>query len=71
MSGCISQLKNNLFYFRNVITGCLIVFLGLLVSLQVEAQHFFEKSFKVVFANDYENQVAYLQISKMLSLRNN
>jgi len=47
-----------------VITRYLIALLSLLVSLQVEAQHFFEKSFKVVFVNGYENQVAYLQIPK-------
>ena len=39
-----------------------------MVSLQVEAQHFFEKSFKVVFVNGSDNQVAYLQIPKNIIL---
>ncbi|MDR2270599.1 MAG: hypothetical protein LBF27_06805 [Sphingobacterium sp.] len=34
----------------------------MLASLQVEAQHFFEKSFNMVFPNGISNQVSYIQI---------
>lgn len=40
----------------------LITLLTMLVSLQVEAQHFLEKSFNMVFPNGISNQVSYIQI---------
>lgn len=45
-----------------MIYRCLIILLTMLVSLQVEAQHFLEKSFGASFAEGAANQVAYIQI---------
>lgn len=40
----------------------LFTLLGILGFFQVEAQHFLEKSFNVVFPNGISNQVSYIQI---------
>lgn len=40
----------------------LFFLLTTLVSLQVEAQHFLEKSFNIIFPNGISNQVSYIQI---------
>jgi len=45
-----------------VITRYLIALLSLLASLQVEAQHFFEKSFRTSFNQGVSNEVCYIQI---------
>lgn len=45
-----------------MITRYLIALLSLLVSLQVEAQHFFEKSFRTSFNQGVSNEVCYIQI---------
>lgn len=57
-----------------MITRYLIALLSLLVSLQVEAQHFFEKSFQVVFPNGFDNKLPsfpdveqYVKLNKHLS----
>ena len=45
-----------------MITRYLIALLSLLASLQVEAQHFFEKSFRTSFNQGVSNEVCYIQI---------
>ncbi|WP_454880738.1 hypothetical protein [Sphingobacterium detergens] len=40
----------------------LIILLSILASLNVNAQHFLEKSFNMVFPNGISNQVSYIQI---------
>lgn len=51
-----------------MITRYLIALLSLLASLQVEAQHFFEKSFQTSFNQGVSNEVCYIQIPPNVNL---
>lgn len=54
--------------FINMIYRYLIVLLGILASLQAEAQHFLEKSFQASFTQGVVNQVCYIQIPANVNL---